>query len=205
MRHPYELGGNAFAIIMVWAQIIPFVALLIYAGTENDENERPKMEFLKFFLPLNFTLWLLLNITFFCTIDFSYLGTFFSNKTGSQYTCELFLKSEGDDQWFEAVFSNRIEYTSPIKAEVKLWVSENIELWLADNPDWFKIEMIPDEFLPAEVLEGNFRDFIRQTKRQKRKDSLTEVFSHRFGLHEDDEEGDIATMERNNSRIHPQT
>jgi len=30
MRHPYELGGLAFCISMVWAQAFPFVALQFY-------------------------------------------------------------------------------------------------------------------------------------------------------------------------------
>ena len=30
LRHPYELGGSAFTLSMLWAQAMPFVALLLY-------------------------------------------------------------------------------------------------------------------------------------------------------------------------------
>jgi len=95
-----------------------------------------------------------LNIIFFCTINLSYLNTFFGTKTASQYTCELFLTSKDDSQKFDAIFTNRIQYTKTIHEEVKEWVRENINQWKRKKPDWFNIEIIPDEFLPKEVYEA---------------------------------------------------
>jgi len=37
---------------------------------------------------------------------------------------------------------------------VKEWVAENIDKWKRERPDWFKIEMIPDELLPKNVFEA---------------------------------------------------
>ena len=38
--------------------------------------------------------------------------------------------------------------------QVKDWVTANIDRWKEDKPDWFKIEMIPDDLLPEIVLEA---------------------------------------------------
>jgi len=78
------MGGMAFSISTVWAQVFPFVALQFY---ENDEMK----EVVTTFLIGCFALWLLLNVAFFCLIDASYLGTFFGTKTAPQYTCELYV------------------------------------------------------------------------------------------------------------------
>jgi len=145
-RHPYELGGLSFTISMIWAQAFPFVALQYFDGEMKD--------IMTGFLAVSFTAWLMLNIIFFCTIDLSYLNTFFGRKTAPQYTCELYLTGQDDFQKFDAIFTNRIQYTKTIHEKVKEWVAANIDKWKRDQPDWFKIEMIPDEFLPKEVLEA---------------------------------------------------
>jgi len=71
MRHPFGLGGMVFSVTMLWVQIFPFVALQVY-----DRNDATK-DALTIFLTLRFCSWVILNINFFCTIDLSYLRTFF--------------------------------------------------------------------------------------------------------------------------------
>ena len=48
---------------------------------------------------------------------------------------------------------NNSRYTKRIHDDVKEWVAANIERWRIDGEDWFKIEKIPDEFIPTEILE----------------------------------------------------
>jgi len=100
----------------------------------------------------SFSLWVLLNIIFFCTIDLRFLKTFFGTKTAPQYTCEYFLTSEEDFQRWDAVFENRLIYTESIHERVKEWVEKNIVRWQRERPDWFNIEMVPDKLLPSNVL-----------------------------------------------------
>jgi len=145
-RHPYELGGLGFTISMIWAQAFPFVALHYFDGEMKD--------IMRGFLVFSFMAWLMLNIIFFCTINLSYLNTFFGTKTAPQYTCELFLTGKVDYSKFRAVFKNRNDYTKSIHGEVKEWVAANIDQWRRDEPEWFKIAMIPDELLPKEVFEA---------------------------------------------------
>jgi len=45
-------------------------------------------------------------------------------------------------------------YTKNIEAEVKEWVANNIDRWSLEKPDWYHVELIPDEFLPKEVFEA---------------------------------------------------
>ena len=71
-----------------------------------------------------------------------------------QRACELFLTSEEESAKFRAVFKKRISFTKAITEEVRAWVAANIVRWKEEKPSWFKIEMIPDEFLPIDVVEA---------------------------------------------------
>ena len=80
------------------------------------------------------------------------MNTYFSTKTAPQYTCDLFMKSKEDYQKFDAIFSTRLSYSKSIEKEVREWVAENVEEWVAAAPAWFKIELVPDNFLPRKVF-----------------------------------------------------
>ena len=148
MRHPYEVGGLAFTVSMVWAQAMPFVALSLLKDDEVDMDKSA----ISFFLMCNFALWLLLNIAFFCTIDLSYLHTFFSTETASQHAVHGFLDSINDEEKFTWAFSCRTSHIEPIHGAVKAWVFKNIEIWRLEEADWFNISQVPDEFIPVSVF-----------------------------------------------------
>jgi len=131
---------------MVWAQAFLFVALQLFEGDEMTKDA------LALFLIGSFASWLLLNIAFFCTIDLSYLKTFFGTKTAPQYTVELYETATDDSLKWNAAFANRFSFTKKIHVQVRQWVADNVVRWQREKPDWFKIEMIPDDMLPREVL-----------------------------------------------------
>ena len=172
-RHPYELGGLGYLLSVIWSQVFPFVALHFVDG-ENKAG-------LTVFLAVSLMVWVVLNIIFFCTIDLSYRNTFFGTKTAPQYTCEYFRTSKEDYQKFDAIFYNRIEYTKSIHREVKEWFAENLGEWRRERPEWFNIEMIPDGFLPEDVLqaEGGAK------RRRKSSVSLREMVGVRSQLSEE--------------------
>jgi len=60
---------------MVWAQIFPFVALQLYEGDKADKVA------ITTFLVSIFSVWLVMNIIFFGTINSKYFHTFFGAKT----------------------------------------------------------------------------------------------------------------------------
>jgi len=168
-RHPKEMGGLMFSLNMLWAQVFPFISLYLVDDNESTLGGRTREEMLLVLIGI-FILWLVLTIIFFCTIDISYIGTFFGTKTGPQYTVELFERGNTDSAKFRAVFKNRLQYTEKIHYHVKEWVAENIDQWRRDQPDWFKIAMIPDELLPKDVLEAE-----GGAKRRRSSVSLREI------------------------------
>jgi len=141
------MGGIAFSASMLWAQIMLFVALQFFEGSNKEA--------LTTILVCSATLWLLLNIVFFRTINLNYLNTFFGTMTAPQYACELFLSASSEDSIkFKVAFKKRLQLTKSIKANVKEWVANNIDRWKEDKPDWFKIDLIPDDFLSLAELEA---------------------------------------------------
>jgi len=133
---------------MLWAQAMPFVALSMFDGGKKEGLKRE----MTVGLVGSFCLWLVLNLVFFCTIDMSYLNTFFGTKTAPQYTCELFMNATDDAMRWDAFVTNNIDYTKAIHPQAKEWVAANIGRWKREKPTWFNVEKIPDEFLPAEVF-----------------------------------------------------
>ena len=130
---------------------MPFVALHLYNDGDEDNI---KKEFLLIYLSCSLTVWLILNIAFFCTIDLSFANTFIGIKTGPQLACERFKETEIDQSKFRAAFEIRSSYTTSIHDEVRTWVGGNIAGWIEEKPDWFDIDLIPNDMLPDEVLES---------------------------------------------------
>jgi len=166
LRHPYELGGAFFSASMVWAQIFPFVALEFFFEGEKKEE-------LRAFLTTSCVSWFVLNVVFFATINTSHIHTFFSFKTASMYTIERFQTNVIDSKKFSAAFESRMSFKKSIFAEIKQWVAANIEDWRRDKPDWFHVEAIPDEYLPASVVaaEGG-------AKRRRSSVSIREILTN---------------------------
>ena len=96
----------------------------------------------------------MLNLLFFCVINRSYMHTFFGTKTGPQYIAELFRTSTVDCAKFRAAFSKRRSYIAECKDEVKEWLRENIDRFNLEQPEWWEIDMVLDEFLPAQAIEA---------------------------------------------------
>ena len=92
-------------------------------------------------------------IGFFCTIDLSYMNTFFSLQTGPEGVVDRFKTGESEEIRFEAAFGNRPSYTSAAREEIKNWVSENFAKWNSEKPLWFDVAKIPDDILPREHYE----------------------------------------------------
>jgi len=127
---------------MIWAQMMPFVALGWYEG-ENKEQ-------LQTLLFVCFGLWLVLNGLFFFLIEKSYITTFFGTKTAPQYTVELFRNSEDDASKFDAAFDNRLSYLAECEEEVKGWIAQNYDILVGE--EWFIVAKVPDDFLSKQIL-----------------------------------------------------
>jgi len=189
-RHPFILGGFYYSMSMLWAQVFPFVALHLYnnsdglADSTNDHDDLG--EKVQLLLICSFVFWLMLIVAFFCTIDLSYIFTFFSIETGPTCVVRRF-EEEGakDFQKFDVIFDTNLDYSKPVHGEVKEWIAANIDRWRAEMPEWFIVEIIPDEFLPKEVFEAE-----GGAKRRRRSSvSLREI---------------VGVREASVGRVHPQ-
>ena len=47
---------------------------------------------------------------------------------------------------------NRLSFTKPIHEDVKAWIENNYDRWKEEKPEWLKLELIDDEFLPARAI-----------------------------------------------------
>ena len=155
-RHPYlGCNGRLYSASLVWSQIFPFVALFLLNKQENaDLMTDGAMNTVTIILVCSSIAWLLMNIAFFCTIDLAYLHTFFSTQTPQQFVISNFKNRDSDYGKFDAAFDNEIGLSRPIHGEIKQWIKENIQQWRDETPAWFKVEVIPDEFLPVEIYEA---------------------------------------------------
>ena len=142
-RNPLEMGGLAYSASMLWAQIMPFVALGFYEGGNKEQ--------LEMLLLGSFGVWLVLNGLFFWSIEKNFLGTFFGSKTAPQYTVDLFRDSANDFSKFGVAFDTRRSYIFECEDEVRAWVEANYELLVGE--DWFIVAKVPDDFLPKQMLD----------------------------------------------------
>lgn len=143
-RHPYELGGFAFSLSMVWAQAFPFVAASYYNSNSNNEIDS---KVVWRFLLSSFLTWFVLSAAFLLTIRREYIKTFFGTQTAPEYTVSFFRGGEDDEVKWDAVFTNHLSYTKSIEEEVKAWCGEKLRKWKREKPAFFKIDKIPKEWL----------------------------------------------------------
>ena len=154
-RHPSSAGGAVFSASLLWSQIFPFVALFLLNKQDNQSLlSDSTLNSITFALSGSSIAWVLMNIVFFCTIDLAYLHTFFSTQTPQQFVISNFKNRDSDYGKFDAAFDNEIGLSRPIHGEIKQWIKENIQQWRDETPAWFKVELIPDEFLPVEIYEA---------------------------------------------------
>jgi len=191
LRLPNELGGFAFSVSMLWAQMFPFVALQLYTSEDENEDEDEMKDNVRIFLICSFALWLLLYIAFFALIKIKYVNTFFSTQTAGQYACEWFQTADDDQGRFGAAFYNRISFKKPIERDVKEWVANNIAMWKEIRPDWFIVEKIPDEFLPDDVFEA-----VGGSKRRRSSIRVRESLREFIGVTDVSTRAAIANRER---------
>ena len=147
------MGGTAFTLNMLWAQVMPFVALQL-KWEDEDEEDREAKDSIAIFLACSCGAWVLSYAVFiFCAIDSSFINTFFGTMTASQFAIASYRDSQTDSQRYWWVFQSCLSYTEPIHDEVKMWISDNINKWEAEKEEWFDINRISKEFLPKEYAE----------------------------------------------------
>jgi hypothetical protein len=83
-----------------------------------------------------------------------YRSTFWSAKTSTQTTLDLFLDNADDFVRFSIFDRNRVHWKA-IEGEIKEFTFANWGRWVEEKPDWFtamRIATVPDEFIPPAYL-----------------------------------------------------
>jgi hypothetical protein len=111
-----------------------------------------------------------------------YRHTLWSWTSGRQCVHDYFIKGDDDEAKFNIFKRNLLLWESDIGEEVKAWTGENWARWKEEKPAWFKPEMVPDQFVPAEELEQ--LGFNRK-RRGSAAGSVRESFRERGGVEED--------------------
>ena len=96
-----------------------------------------------------------------------------------------------------------MSYKDAIKEEVKEWVTANIDRWKVDKPEWFQIELIPDDFLPQAVLEaeggeGRIKATNSILSIISRNDSSLTIKKQQSTVHPQNEEAQTTTLNKKN-------
>jgi hypothetical protein len=108
-----------------------------------------------------------------------YRHTLWSWTSGRQCTQDYFLKGKDEEEKFGIFSTNLLLWESDIGEEVRAWTAERWGGWKEEKPAWFKVELVPDRFIPAGELEqlghnrerrgsaaGSVRESFRESSRE---------------------------------------
>jgi hypothetical protein len=93
--------------------------------------------------------------TFFALIDRSYLHTFTTRSTATQYCAQAFRVATTDLQKI-CLCEWHPSYYASVEGEMQTFIAENWWKWQAERPDWFTesvVAAIPDRFIPQAEVE----------------------------------------------------
>jgi hypothetical protein len=102
--------------------------------------------------------WVVSFVIFLRLINPKYISTFFTTKTGIQFTIDSF--KNGNDLEKSFTFSVQRRHWSSIRGEVKKWTTSNWTKWETEKPVWFTeqfISTVPDEFIPTKLTPDRGR------------------------------------------------
>lgn len=96
--------------------------------------------------------WIITFAIFLRQIKPHYKDTFFTFKTGFQFTIDSF--KNGNDLQKSDVFNMQKRHWTSIRGEVKEWTLSNWSQWESEKPDWFTeffISTVPSDFIPRKL------------------------------------------------------
>jgi len=91
-----------------------------------------------------------------------YRRTFFTTRTGKQWTMDFFVKGVDDEQKATVMGCNKAQWRA-IREDVKEWVQANWWRWKEEKPAWFDLawqSKVPEEWI-TDVEERARLDEVR--------------------------------------------
>ncbi|GMH73477.1 hypothetical protein TrST_g4717 [Triparma strigata] len=168
-RHPSEMGGAYFAFNYF---LTPFTALYMasrYLDYVEVEENRERLTLVltpEAVYTFIFVVWSVQLITvgfFFRSIPPEYVKTFYSLKTGWQFSLDTFNDNGHDeengepsrDEFRIMVFCDNKHRWASIEPEIRSWVNSSIPVWNETQPEWWndqKRSLIPDWIIDDPAL-----------------------------------------------------
>ena len=152
LRHPSELGGAAYLLMLCETQgtlVASTVAYSrLYAG-DDKIDDAPLFTALAVLVGT----WAVALGTFLLSINRTHLSTFVSTETGTKFTRRQFDHFAGNDERRMDVFTHHPSLWAPFAGVVQAWVAQQ-HATMSVQP-WFTPEVkarIPDDFLPPVPL-----------------------------------------------------
>jgi hypothetical protein len=157
LRNAPDLGGVYFASSLVGHQVVLWVSCWVYVDNYEGASGKFDRDLVFVCVGVLSAVWFASHGTFLLLINRSYLRTFVSIETGSEYAIRNFRDAEGNDEVRFAIFDMNVRKWSSIRGEVDLWVKCNYNKWVQEQPSWFTaglVAKIPDDMLPLHNLLG---------------------------------------------------
>lgn len=153
------MGGTYYFWSLFSSQVSVFVAVHVYnAHAEQPSSDVPKLspELLWAGAVALAAAWSLTFAFFvFHVMEPRLRNTLWSWTSGRRYVQQSFVDQAGDDDVRFKIFKkNRLLWEKDMGEEVKKWCSENWAVWARDQPAWFKVENVPDTFIPDQFRAG---------------------------------------------------
>jgi len=189
-RGDAELGGLYWTVNMFLALLASFVSMFVYFADAGEEVELIKTEHNSTAFEIEeraaLTLvgslsgaWLVVFGVFLLLMKKEYRRTFFTTRTGKQWTMDFFLKGTEDAVKKLTLESNMAQWWA-IREDVKEWVQANWWRWKEEKPAWFDLAWqgkVPKEWI-TDVEERVRLDEVREMGRRR---SRVEVVFGMFG------------------------
>jgi hypothetical protein len=179
-RHPSDVGGAYFSFNLGLTVATGAFAALSYnvgdgeGGMEGSLSENSVLIFMAFVClgtVVSYTLLLL-------SMKQEYRYTFFSVKTGKQYTQEIFTMNSDSERKFKILSKNTHLWKKTIGVQVKSWIGEKLPVWIEEQPEWFndeKMSLITDDMVedPAMLVRLRTKN-VQGILDQRRRSSVVE-------------------------------
>ncbi|GMI19434.1 hypothetical protein TeGR_g7143 [Tetraparma gracilis] len=155
LRVPLLCGGSYWLFNLAMSQASVFVCVHLYLKhAPGDGVEKVKSSTLWTGASCLSAAWLVTFLYFVFRVAVPRLRhTLWSWTSGRQAVHQYFLERESDEGKFGIFTNNLLLWESDIGEEVKAWTAENWARWSEEKPPWFKVEVVPDRFLPVGELQ----------------------------------------------------
>jgi len=185
-----EMGGLYWTVNMFLALLASFASVFVYYADAGEEVELIKTGLNSTTFEIEervaWTLvgslsgaWVSVFGVFLLLMKKEYRRTFFTTRTGKQWTMDYFLKGTEDAVKKEMVDHNKKQWRA-IREDVKEWVQANWWRWKEEKPEWFSLawqSRVPREWI-TDVEE---RARLEEAREKGRRRSSVEIVRGVFG------------------------